>query len=128
MLPNSKEFLKLQKKWYEKLKKSGFEDAETGPYLKQYSSRLFETNQHKMINNNNTELYYATKEQYYRIAGHFLHEHVFQDPIHKTIWQEHSEGLSVREIGKLHRLGPNVIQRIVKHYATIMLSQNKEQV
>lgn len=129
MQPNSKEFKKLQEEWYNTLKESGFNDAEKGQYLKKYSFKLFETVQHRAaLKDTHDELFYQSKERYFQLAGQFLYEHVFDTELHKNIWQQHAEGLSVREIGVLQDLGPNVIQQIVKHYSTIMLTGKKRKI
>ena len=60
---NNKDFQKLQAQWYDKLKKTGFEDAEqSNGALKCWSATKFkDTSRVK------------AKEEYFRLAGHFLH-------------------------------------------------------
>ncbi len=38
------------------------------------------------------------KEEYYRMAGHFLHDHKFESTSDKIIWRLHSEGVSIVDI------------------------------
>lgn len=89
----TKEFRELQSKWYKKLRQQGFEDLErkagrlkTGAL--QNISHLYNTEQ------------FNIKEEYYRLAGQFLHEHKFKSGIEKKIWELHSEGMSIRNIVK----------------------------
>lgn len=38
------------------------------------------------------------KEEYYRMAGHFLHDHKFENPTEKLIWSMHGDGVSIIDI------------------------------
>lgn len=79
------DFNKLQAKWYKKLKDSGFEDAEQDEdNLKVWSLKRF------TVENNLTLC--AAKEEYYRLAGHFLHEHLFESELAKQCWELHGNG------------------------------------
>ena len=93
MRRNSSEFRALQKKWYGKLKDTGFEDIEQdptdegGPLERWAASSLrakFDATK------------YSAKEEYYRLAGQFLYSHEFETGLEKDIWALHSEGVSVR--------------------------------
>ncbi len=37
-------------------------------------------------------------EEYYRMAGYFLHEYKFEYEIDRKIWELHAEGMGMREI------------------------------
>lgn len=88
---NSDEFKKLQAKWYEKLKKKGFQDIEQQDgNLKVWSSHLFKSSYNEITT--------PAKEDYYRIAGQFLHEYKFENAAEKLIWRLHSDGHSIRHI------------------------------
>ncbi len=92
---NSDQLKKLQAKWYAKLEKAGFKDIEQDDdNLKQWHSHRF------LVSNNYSKDKFDDKENYFRLAGQFLHEHKFQSVLDKKIWEAHSEGLSVREIVK----------------------------
>lgn len=81
----------LQKKWYAKLKRSGFADIESDEdNLKVSTLRQFVMDYRKEVSEN--------KEEYYRMAGHFLHDHKFETPVEKTIWRLHSDGISIMDI------------------------------
>lgn len=89
------DFEKLQKKWYAKLKKSGFEDAESDEYnLKVWSSVFFA---HRSISQ------IQAKQAYYQMATNFLVDYKFENERDKIIWEYHSNGMSVRDIGKVLR-------------------------
>ncbi len=89
----SKEFKDLQNVWYKKLAASGFNDLEDEKeFLKKHSlSALIQHTSGRLE-------YVAVKQEYYRLASHFLHDYHFPDAITKYIWKSHSEGLSMREI------------------------------
>lgn len=99
----TKEFKKLSKAWEKKLKRSGFEDIEQPAdfksgapdgNLKQWSASFFSA-----PSRFNPQTYQA-KEEYYRMAGQFLHQYEFTNKIERLIWQEHSEGHSPDTITK----------------------------
>lgn len=82
----------LKKIWYKKLKESGFRDIEyDNPLL------LIERGYPNSADYKDAFLRDAT-EAYYRMCLHFLNAHEFQNPIEKTMWEYHSEGLGVRAI------------------------------
>jgi len=92
-------FKKLQNEWYKKLKDSGFEDIETpGGFLKGLSSSSGKPSNKEGYSWGERELYNKSKEEYYRLAGHFLHDYKFESNIEKFIWELHSNGVSVRSI------------------------------
>jgi hypothetical protein len=95
------EFIKLQKRWYAKLKKEGFDDIEwtdhkTGygqdsPHLKRSTSYI-------------ASKYSVGTENYYRLFRNFVSHATFTSKIDQTIAELHSEGFSYREILKQIRL------------------------
>lgn len=95
------EFKKLNAKWSKKLEKSGFEDIEQPAdfksgapdgNLKKWSASFF-SNPSRF-----DAAKYEAKEEYYRLAGQFLHEHRFSHRDEKALWEMHSEGLSIDSI------------------------------
>jgi hypothetical protein len=91
-------FNKLKDKWYKKLEKEGFVDCEQDEdNLKQWDSSIFSRyNQHTI----------GAKQEYYSLAGVFLHTKEFESPRHKLIWTFHAEGLSLDDISlKIKKLG-----------------------
>lgn len=84
---NSNDFKKLQKKWYDKLAKSGFEDIEKDEdYLKKYSTI------------DNVKNIQPVNETYYRLAGQFFYDYKFKTLTEKIIWKYHSEGFTYSEL------------------------------
>lgn len=121
-----KDFASLQKEWYGKLKNSGFEDIETTDgRLKEYSSTLL-ANPHKVLTQNGG---WQAKEEYYRMAGHFLLEHKFETKLKKVMWEYHSNGISVEDIAKtLNKTGVvktnrTSVWQIIKDLRTIMFGR-----
>lgn len=116
----SKEFTKLKNKWYSKLEKSGFKDIEQPDgYLKVWSTTFYRAAHVNRI----------TKEQYYRLAGHFLHEFDFESELEKELWEMHSLGVSTREISSkmakrkitmskssVHMIIKDLKQKMIKMY------------
>lgn len=93
---HSKEFKELQKHWYSKLERTGFDDVESNEdMLTDWHSTHFKER------NRSTDI--GAIEEYYRIAGHFLHSYQFESKKEQTIWSYHSEGLSVRDIVSVMR-------------------------
>lgn len=118
---NSSEFKALKSKWYGKLKKSGFKDAETDEeHLQDWSRTLFSKRPE----------YDQSKEEYYRLAGHFLHEHTFQTETDRKIWDLHQNGVSIRNIVKLLkkkrlRVSHVMVFETIKSLAGVMIVQWK---
>jgi hypothetical protein len=84
---HSKEFKQLQAKWYGKLKKAKFDDIEENEdTLKEWASNTFR--------NKFDATKYQARLNYYRLAGHFLHEYEFDSDKERAIWELHAEGLS----------------------------------
>lgn len=126
---SSSELKKLQKVWYDKLKKDGFEDIERDENrLKVYSSYRF-GKKRGMIQAGG----YESKTEYYRLAGWFLHEHKFKSKVEKLIWQLHSEGKSGQVIAeilkkkKLKNIGRKTVWVIVNELETLMKQKYLEQ-
>lgn len=83
---NSKEFKKLQETWDNKLKRSGFQDIEQRDgHLKTWSTQF-------VLDHSDSQI--EAKQEYYRAAGHFLHEYKFTHPAERRIWELHCAGIS----------------------------------
>lgn len=109
MNQNNPKFKKLQKEWYEKLKKEGFDNIERkdGSVRGLGSSRNSPGNpgHNKGYHWHEREVYNKSKEEYFRLAGHFLYEHKFSSKLERYIWELHANGLGVRSIvSTLHEL------------------------
>lgn len=90
------EFKALKKKWDEKLKASEFEDIEQEDgNLKAWSNSFY--------CDEASEIVRQAKEEYYRLAAHVLYEYPFKTKRDRFIWEQHSNGVSVRDISKALR-------------------------
>jgi hypothetical protein len=132
-MPNpfkSKEFRELEKKWYSKLSKKGFKDIERTDRVGKENQRL-KTDVMENIMHFYTVDQFNIKQEYYRTAGLFLHEHKFKSAKEKKIWALHSEGLSIRDIIKLLKSKGQVaykdlVQNTIKRLAAEMKKNVRE--
>lgn len=121
MTSKSSEFKKLKAKWYKKLKENGFDDIEQDEdNLKVWSFKLFTVQRNLTL--------FSAKEEYYRWAGQFLHEHPFTNEFDKEVWSLHAEGQSNEKITKLLKskgikTTKKTIQVLVKGLVETMLSK-----
>lgn len=96
MTPSSKaeELKKLTEKWYAKLKREGFKDAERpdGTMIR-HSQNAYRDRREAQ-----NDTWVCAKTDYYRMAEHFLNDHKFESPTIKYIWEQHSAGVSARNI------------------------------
>lgn len=93
----TKKFKTLQDKWYKKLEKTGFEDAEQDEvYLKQFSGKtgIMEGSELR----GTTELGETYKYNYYRNCREFLDTYKFKNKTEHKMFEMHTEGLGVRVI------------------------------
>lgn len=98
MNPNEPSFKKLQKKWYDKLKKEGFKDIEQSDgNLKEWASSRLLTPGHMP----SRTLWNDSVEQYFRLAGFFLNDYEFKSELEKYIWSLHCDGRSIKDIVKV---------------------------
>lgn len=101
----TKQFKDLQSKWYNKLKKSGFEDLEQGEKLLRYDGDWF----HKHIDTlkyENTTMFFERCMQF----GNTM-KAIKRD---KKIWGYFCEGRTLMEIEKLVDLKKSRIAEIIK--------------
>lgn len=113
----TKEFKALQTKWYDKLKKKGFDDIEdtqsTKEFIKEWHSVYFQKR--------HTPMSFYAKQEYYYLAQTFLNEHPFQTKQEKRIWILHSEGLSIRKIAIELNTKIWKVHRAVRFLSQLML-------
>lgn len=119
-----KNFKKIQKEWYDKLKKEGFEDIEDvhekTEYIRIWHSSYFQTKYHPQV--------FEAKRTYYELAGqfleaspHFRFELYFQCEIEKTIWEMHAQGIPVRTIAKKLKAKVCQIHKIIVQIRKVMM-------
>lgn len=115
---------KLAREWAKKLKDSGFVDIEeTDGRLKKWESHFFTHRPDKVFQD--------AKAEYYRMAGHFLHDHLFVDEEEKLIWTLHADGKGQRQIIKeMQRRGYvahfNKVGSIVRRLSAEMKKSHQE--
>lgn len=81
-------------KWYAKLEKSGFKDIEESEdRMEVWASTNFQR-----FRKRRTE--FEGIQDYYVLAGRFLHDYKFESKKDRAIWELHAEGLGYREIAK----------------------------
>jgi 2'-5' RNA ligase len=111
----TKKFMELQKRWGEKLKKSGFKDLEGNG----------ETMPHGTIKR--PERISAIVE-YHTQASKFYWDYKFKTEREKIIWFHHSEGVPYREIAKLvHGENLKSVYVVVNNIRVIFLEYVKAQ-
>jgi hypothetical protein len=108
------EFEALQAKWYEKLKKSGFEEIERP------DGTLNEWHSFQFGRNYNSHVFEANQE-YSIMAGQFYHSHKFSSPLEKRVWKLHTAGLTIRDVAKKAKVSPSTAWRIVESLSSEML-------
>jgi len=106
---DSKEFLALKTKWYKKLAKSGFSDAENSSGNLLQGSNPYAYRNRTLYGVKSTDVVAQFHEtginavrDYFDLAGEFLRVHKFKNAKQKEMWRLHSEGLSAKEMAKLH--------------------------
>jgi hypothetical protein len=86
-------YASVRKKWYAKLKKTGFKDIEKNDYtLKEYSS-IFAKD--KAVRS------WDAKTAYYYMATQFLNTYKFSSELDRIIWEYHTNAISIRNITKI---------------------------
>ncbi len=114
-------FKQLQKKWYAKLKDTGFNDIE-------YKGDYIESAVPKPLRGKGTatvpdKFYQSLTEEYYTLCSQFLNDFKFERPFDKRVWELHTEGFSIREIAtslKTKKRRKSTIWTIVKKLETEM--------
>lgn len=97
----AKSLEEVQKEWYAKLKKEGFEDIEdANNNLVQYTSSMFLRGRRNNMSFVEIMNSIESKQDYYRLASEFLHKHNFKRYVDWFIWSQHCEGVSYRDISK----------------------------
>lgn len=103
---NGHDLKALQKLWYSKLADDGFDDIENVNHaempLKTWHSQKWQ---------NRCKTRIELTQEYYRRARDLLNTYSFNEPIHRTIWELHSEGLSKRKIEKAISSSPTPYKR-----------------
>lgn len=90
------QFAKLQKQWYAKLAKDGFEDIE----WVNHSTGKGQDSSFLKGSLASGKQYHPGRELYYQLASNYLQncKNLKNRPYHKFIWKLHSEGMTYAEI------------------------------
>jgi hypothetical protein len=124
---NSKQFKLLQDKWYKKLEKEGFDDIEKLDHIKFQSegAMFYSFYGHEK---------FKAKEEYYQLAGKFLHDYNFKNDIEKEIWRLYSEGFTIRQISTFLNLQKfkksrvfNIVAQLKKEMIKMYVGANKNE-
>lgn len=111
----------LQREWYAKLKKSGFEDIETGDdsdgLLK--SSKRFDTD--KRVPIADVAASWEASAEYYQRAGQFLHAREWEESWERDVWELHSEGVGQNEIARRTHRGNTLVNATIVRLRAEML-------
>lgn len=127
----SPSFKKLQAKWYKKIKDKGFEDIEKDEiYLNSFSGDFslvpdeLSEDDGKHISKRTLTLDYVIanggtissdiKAAYFRWCGVMLHSFKFKNKRIKGMFEMHSNGESLRTIGKKFKVGKDTVDRALK--------------
>lgn len=123
---NQPSFRAVQKEWYEKLKKDGFKDAEE-VFKEEHRLKIFDSCQ---FNRERVRNVFQFKQDYYLMAEKFLNLYKFDNQMERTIWEMHSNGVSIRSISSSWKSGkaPNKdsVNRIIRRLAALMLRGTNE--
>lgn len=111
------DFKKLERIWYEKLRRSGFKDIENnhvrGKPLKQFEGSYFKARY--------SPLKFESQQQYFTMASQFLHEYQFQTEFERQVWGLHVEGMHLRQIAKIvKKRKKDTIGNMIKRLAFVM--------
>lgn len=115
----SKEYIALQKEWYEKLKREGFDDLEY--FYDNGEAREWLKGTSKFVSMeteevHNPSLTYDNTLDYYLKVDKILETTLFDSEEHKYIFTLHTEGLSLRKIAKLVNFSHPKVLRIINKY------------
>lgn len=119
----SREFLKLRRKYYEKLKDDGFTDIEITDWSTGESGNLLRGFGHMDA----VRRWTPDKERYYQLArqkAHKLRSRKYSKEDRK-VWRLHAEGESFRGIERRTGVPRGRVSRIVKRIAEEMLSEER---
>lgn len=113
----TKKFKDLQQKWDDKLKESGFKDAES----RTKTGQVFLTDWHSFhFHKRYDPDYFQSKKKYYENAQDFYNHNTFDTEMHKRIWELHLEGLGVRVIAKRLNLKVWRVHETIRELLKIM--------
>lgn len=115
------EFRRLNKKWHDRLEKSGFSDKEEfdskHQFMKQWDNTKFQSL---------GDILFNERQRYYELATQLVHTYKFKSLLDKQIWTMHSDGNSEREIGDKLECTYNYTRKIIRLVRTAIKRDAKE--
>lgn len=126
---NNPKFNKIKKKWYNKLKKSGFEDIEQDEtYLKQHSGKTGLTHEDPNARNawdaylsqEGREISESPKFNYFSECREFLETYSFKSKKERKMFEMHSEGEGERVIAKALKTYRRKVTETLKKLIKVM--------
>lgn len=103
----TKEFKSLHDEWMKKLKDSGFEEIEDvksqDELLIRWDSSYFQARY--------SEETFQLKQEYFERARELSHRFKFSCWLEKAVWENHADGLSLREIVRKLRTKENCLNK-----------------
>lgn len=134
-IKSSSKFNQLQAKWYKKLEKEGFKDIEQDENkLKRWDSHYFiaqyTSSGEKKTGTSHTEFdtsRFTAKQEYYRLAGEFLHNYHFDSEVDRKIWELYAEGQTAMQIyetlktSKKTKVYRDMVYKTIKRLSKIMV-------
>ena len=103
----------IQKVWYEKLKKEGFEDLESFDQ-KGEPKEILKTTVKPLPHG------WENAEQYYTYCRRYLHTGTFKSQTEREVWEMFSEGSSQREISRKLDLKRNTVLVTIEIHKELM--------
>lgn len=114
------QFARLQKQWYAKLAKEGFDDIE---WVDHTTGRGHDS---AFMKGGGAKTYHAGRELYFQLATNYLMhcKNLLKKPYHRFIWRLHSEGLTYEEIeSQVAQRYKNPVSKFTIYYQLKELAQ-----
>ncbi len=124
-MKKDKNFVKLQKEWYKKIKEEGFQDIEyfnsegEPEDMMRGSSKFTSAEVCTQIEDEGNRLLYDTTYAYYYDALVKSIELTFESEVDKTVFFYHSQGLSLRQIARKVGFSHPKVLRILNKYKSM---------
>lgn len=120
----TKKFKALQERWYNRLAKDGFKDAEVfkenNVYLRDLHSTYFQKKYDPKA--------FRYKQIYYEKAVDYVHRMPwFMSAYEFTVWHLHADGKSLRDIARELETKIGRIHKIIRRLSKMMLEEQQDE-
>lgn len=105
---NDKKFIALKRKWYQKLKKAGFDDIE----VMAKDGNLYDLLRYPLRFDPSSPERIA-QQKYFNLARSFIYDYKFKNKFEKKCWEFHAEGLPYRKIASILKKDRNFVYNII---------------